>query len=581
MTADELRKRGESTPATPSPHQWPSVATVLGCSSVAAVVVAVDTYFSVQDGFLAQPPNYEGIGYMQFARTAYLLLRSLHVRTALHELDSIAPLWTFIQTLQYFVIGDGTWQAFTVRFWPVALLLILVYWIVRARATREIAIAAVAFTALLPMVSASVRASSWEFLTGQANYADTWNLDDLRPDFLAAVLTLWSIASLAEHHRAPRRSTYLVSAAFAAAAVLAKPSTSAVALAAWALALGVLWFWRRGIATLRATALAVSFLVILLIPWGLVGGGIVQTIARLYEGSVTYGATYFPNVDLTERLTYYLGQLPNQLGQVESAFVILGSLFLTAMMLRRHLDRSEVMYAGYIAFFYVAFSIPSAKVPNVGEWLSLSVWIFFLAGASRLLSSRWPQKVRRVLPALLGAVGIYILLVYSLGMVALANWPGNERRSNAQLQTVTTELAQEMGRHISAADCFTYAPGPGWPASLEYLLLDSSGAAPVNTPIDVDPTTTTIADYLLSARRCAAVIAYREDIAQVAQAFFTPAVRQPYLRALAEWVRSPNSGYALDQTWRFSDLAPIGPHALGHYQGVSLTVDLYLRSSGG
>src|SRR6202022_4216001 len=113
----------------------------------------------------------------------YLLLRELHVKTALHVMDSIAPLWTVLQTIQYFVVGDGTWQAFTVRFWPVALLLILVYWIVRARATRGIAFAAVAITAVLPMVSASVRASSWELLSGQANYADDWNLDDLRPDF--------------------------------------------------------------------------------------------------------------------------------------------------------------------------------------------------------------------------------------------------------------------------------------------------------------------------------------------------------------------------------------------------------------
>lgn len=561
--------------------RWPGIQVILGCSSVAAIAVAVDTYFSAQEGYLSRPPDYEGIGYMQFARIAYLLLRHLHVKRALTELNSIAPLWTYLQTLQYFIVGDGTWQAFTVRFWPVALLLILVYWIVRARATREMAAAAVAITALLPMISAGVRSSSWEFLSGWANYPENWGLDDLRPDFLATVLILWSIASLAEHHRAPRRSAYLMSAAFAAAAVVTKPSTAPFALAAWALALGLIWLWRRGAATLRLTALAVSFLVILLIPWAIAGGGVVAAISRFYEAAVKYRAAYSASVYLPERITYYLVRLPSQLGQVEVTVVIIGSLFLTIMMLRRRLDRAEMTYAGLAAFFYVAFSIPANKDPNIGEWISLPVWIFFLAGASRFLAATWPGKVRHASPALLAAVGVYVFLAYSLGLFALENWPANERGSNSQLRTVTTELAQELGRHVSANDCFTYAPGPGWPASIEYLLMDSNGAAPINTPIDVDPTTTTIDDYVLSAKACPAVIVYREDIAQVAQVFFTPVVRQKYLRALAEWVRRPDSGYALDRTWFFTDLVPGGPHTLGHYQGVSLTVDLYLRSPGG
>jgi hypothetical protein len=109
--------------------------------------------------------------------------------------------------------------------------------------------------------------------------------------------------------------------------------------------------------------------------------------------------------------------------------------------------------------------------------------------------------------------------------------------------------------------------------------MDSDGRAPVNTPIDVDRTTTTIDDYVLSARKCKAIIVYREDIARVAKVFYAPSVRQPYLRALAEWVRRPDSGYALDRTWTFADLAPVGQHPLGHYEGISLTVELYVRAA--
>jgi len=558
--------------------RWPGLRVIVGCSSIAAIAVAVDTYFSAQEGYLARAPDYEGIGYLRFARTAYVLLRQLHVRRALTEMNSIAPLWTYLQTLQYFIIGDGTWQAFTVRFWPVALLLILVYWIVRARASRAMAMAAVALTALLPMVSAGVRSSSWEFLSGRADYFEDWGLDDLRPDFLAAVLILWSLASLAEHHRTPRRSAYLVSAAFTAAAVLTKPSTAPFNLTAWALVLGLIWLWRRDAATLRMSALAVGFLALLLAPWAIAGGGAVAAITRLYGAAVTYRGAYSAGGDLFYRFTYYLIRLPSQLGQVELALVIVGSLLLI-VMLRRHLDRAELIYAGLAAFFYAAFSAPANKDPNIGEWISLSLWIFFLAGASRYLSARWPVKVERASPALLAAVGLYALLAYSLGLVALANWPANESSTNTQLRTVTTQLAQELGRHVGVDGCFTYTPGPGWPASIQYLLMDSNGKTPASTSIDVDPTTTSVDDYLLAARQCAAFIVYGEDIAQVAQVFFAPAIRQPYLRALAEWVRRPDSGYVLDRTWSFADLAPRGPHTLGRYQGVSLTVDLYLRTA--
>ncbi len=564
--------------ASPQPQGWPDVRTILGASFVAALAVGIDTYFSAQEGYLAQPPNYEGVGYLRFARSAFLLLRHFHIKTALAHLDSIAPLWTLLQTLQYFILGDGTWQAFTVRFWPVALLLILVYWIVRARAPRGFAFAAAALTALTPMVSAGVRASSWEFLSGQANYAQDWGLDDLRPDFLAGVLILWSVAALVENHRSPRRSAYVVSAVFAAAAVLTKPSTAPVALAAWALALGLMWLWHRDMKTLRLSVLAGIVMVALLIPWGIAGRGFVSTISRLHEGSVTYGATYFPSVKLTDSITYYLLQLPNQLGQLEAVVVILGSLFLIVLMLRRRLDRPEVAYALFAVFFYVAFSVPSGKNPNLGEWFALPVWIFFLAGASRLIAARWPERAMHASPALLAGVGVYALLAYSLGAVALASWPDREHASNQQLQTVTADLAHELGRHVSNSDCFTYAPGPGWPASIEYSMMDAEGGTPANSPIDVDPTATSTTEYILTASRCTAVIVYRDDLSQVARVFYVPAVRQPYLHALAQWVRSPLSGYTLDRSWRFTDLAPSGQHQLGRYEGVSLTVDLYIRT---
>ncbi len=545
------------------------------------MAVAIDAYFSAQEGYLARPPDYDGISYMISARAPYMLLQSLHLRTALHELaTSISPLWVSALTTQQLIFGDGTWQAFSARFWAVALLLILVYWIVSRRATRALGIAAVSLTALLPLVSAGVRASSWEFLSGQASYGDHWYLDDLRPDLLALVLIMWSVAALAEHSQAPRRSAYLISAAFAAAAVLAKSSTAPVALAAWGAALALTWFWnRRSPDATRMTLAATIFLVILLTPWAVFAGG-VRTVVTYLQLITAFSAAYTSPGGLIGGLTYFLVRIPTQLGPIEAWVVIAGAIVSTQALLRRQLGRSETIYALIVVLFYVAFTLPPAKNPVIGEWISLSIWIFFLAGIARVTVARWPGPLRRAAPVALSAVAIYTLAVYGLGTFALANWPATEQRSNAQLLAVTATVAHELGRHVSAGQCFAYVPGPGWPSSLIYPLMDASGNAPASTSIDVDPTQTTVKEYVAAASTCQAVLAYREDISNVAQVFFAPPVRQPYLRAVAEWVRSPVSGYTLDRTWHFSDLPHSGPHTLGHYQGVSLTVDLYIRSFG-
>lgn len=553
---------------------------MLACCAAAAVAVEVDAYFSAQEGYLSRAPDYDGVSYLGTALSVYHVVLSLHLRTALSELNSsLAPLWIAALAFQQLIFGSGTWQAFTARFWAVAPLLVLVYWIVRNRSNRTLAMAAVAFTAVLPVASAAVRASSLEFVSGQANYGEIWSLEDLRPDFFAIVMVLCSIAPLAEHHSAPRRSTYLVSGVFAAAAVLAKPSTAPISLLAWILALGALWFWnRRRPGIIWSSALGVGVCTLLLLPWG-IRGGVTGTISRYYEIAVTYHATYNLGLSLPEILTYYLVRIPGQLGVVEVWLVITGSLLAAFALGRGRLERPEWIYGGLFVLFLAIFTVISNKNTLVGFWVSLPLWIFFLAGASRLIGTGWAVSARRASPFVLSAAAIYVLVVYALGAYALANWPANERRSNAQLLTVTTQLAQEMGRYVSPGQCFAQAPGPGWPASLEYFMTDAGGNAPYNTPVDIDPSMK-VSDYVALASRCPAVIVYREDVSQVSQMFVAYPVRQPYLRAVADWVRSPGSGYTLDRSWQFTDLASNGPHALGRYEGISLTVDLYVRAPG-
>src|SRR5207247_11256472 len=97
----------------------------------------------------------------------------------------------------------------------------------------------------------------------------------------------------------------------------------------------------------------------------------------------------------------------------------------------------------------------------------MSVWLFLLAGVTRLAVLRWPSRINSFSRAVLAAVGVYVLLVYVARVLALANWPQPELQSNAQLTAATNGIAHELRRRIQPFDCFTYAPGPARPATNE------------------------------------------------------------------------------------------------------------------
>src|SRR5207249_2676574 len=322
----------------------------------AAAVVGLDALFSATEGYLARPPYYDGAGYMLFGRTEYELIRGLHLNTVYHLLvNAITPGWNTVLALQYLVLGAGAWQAFAVRFWPVALLLLLVFWIVSRRAPRSLAIVATVLTALVPVISAGVRSSSLEFLSGYSNYLENWYLEDLRPDLLAMALILWSVAILAEHSAAPTRATYIASAVFAALAVLIKPSTSPLLLLVWAGALTVVWF-------------------------------------------------------------------------------------VTVFLVRRRLGPAELIYGAVALVFYLVFGIATTRNTQLPEWTSMALWVYVWAGTARLAAGlRWPSP--RLEPSLLGAAGLYVLIVYGVGAFAVVNWPANEHASAVQMSLVTSQLA--------------------------------------------------------------------------------------------------------------------------------------------
>ena len=69
-----------------------------------------------------------------------------------------------------------------------------------------------------------------------------------------------------------------------------------------------------------------------------------------------------------------------------------------------------------------------------------------------------------------------------------------------------------------------------------------------------------------SVGNCKAVMAYEEDVGKVVRFTWVPAPAQPYFRAIAEWVKQPDSGYTSARTYYFMT------------EDGYLTLHLYLRS---
>src|SRR5207249_1823307 len=262
---------------------------------------------------------------------------------------------------------------------------------------------------------------------------------------------LWAVALLLVlvYWVVSRRQTPLLGAVAVALTGLL-PLVSPAVLAVWAAALALAWWWNgRSRDATRNTLLAALLLVVLLAPWAVFAHGLSSVVTYLQQVAALR-STYTSSGGLIGGFTYFLARIPIQLGPIEAWAVIAGRLFLTVLLLRRKLGPAEIIYAGLALLFYLAFSLPPSKNPVLGLWISLSIWLFFVAGAARLALTRWPAFVNRAARVTLAGVAVYVLVVYALGIGALANWPAKELLSNAQLLTVTSYVVQERGRHVSA-----------------------------------------------------------------------------------------------------------------------------------
>ena len=151
------------------------------------------------------------------------------------------------------------------------------------------------------------------------------------------------------------------------------------------------------------------------------------------------------------------------------------------------------------------------------------------------------------------------------GVYAFQNWPAVATLAGQENRQVTQSIAADLRAHLTNNDTFMWAPAYGFPATLEYYMMDGTGGYPfhLSTQMEKSP------DQFIheSVSNCKAILAYEEDIDKVARFAWVPALYQPYFRAIAQWVKQPDSGYIRTNTYHFVT------------EDGYLTLHLYLKSN--
>jgi len=433
---------------------------------------------------------------------------------------------------------------------------------------------AATFTCLLPTISVGLRASVWGYIAGVTPHIGEigleWHLADLRPDLLFAVLLLWSLVPLIECVHNLDRRVWLTSGAFGGLAVLVKASVSPLLFFASALTIAYVFVVnRRRLSSSVLTSLwSLLPFTILSVPWVWAGGARL-TFDYIYANAFTAYRAVWSNPDATflSEVAYYWKFFPVHIGYVEGWAMLIIGLALSLFSFCRRTGRKDsriIAYLGMSAALYVFMS----AIPNKSYFAGLSyyllLWIFSWMVLSSFLGTRAYRN--KVVPWLL----VLILCVYAGfyvagGFYSLQNWPTDRRLAMQENRQVVQHIAMDMRSLLTNNDRFMWAPAYGFPAALQYYMIDEEGQYPQTIWVDIEKSPDRVIRESVST--CKVILAYEEDIDEVARFMYVHPISRPYFRAIAEWVKQPNSSYRLVKTYYFTT------------ESGYLTLHLYLRQS--
>jgi 4-amino-4-deoxy-L-arabinose transferase-like glycosyltransferase len=546
---------------------------------LAVLIVTLDILWSQSAGLLAYPPYYDGIGYVFDAKRAiHLLITMLENPNALRHGSTpdllLAPLWKILIMVHFLVLGVGEWQAYSVRFWPTFLLLFLVFWFVRKENNSRTAWIAAGFTAMLPTLSVSLRATLEDFY-GNMSSANVWYLADLRPDLLFAVLLLWAIAPLVEYANKLDSRLWITSGSAAALALLTKPSAGSLLALGLGMAILAVLFINRSKArdTLTASLWGFSSFFLLVIPW-VAFGGLGRTFRYVYRSAVSQRELWSDaNATIWSEFTYYWHWYSIHMGVIEGFVFLACGLIGLVLTLKRNSHRRNIGATTYFIIALVLYGIVSASPSKnyfLGLPFSLVLWLFSWVSLSAILRSI-TEKRRIIAVALATFATVYVGLMLSSFAYAVKNWPEAHKQSAAQTRAMIQEMAHDLNQILTGSDRFMAAALFGVPATFYFYMIQRDGSYPRQCPFDplASPPERTIEKLGVD---CKAFLLYESNEDQRKYSS-TPSSALIRWEAIAKWVKDPRNFYRRIKTYRLSNqVLGAGINATGE----SFTMELYV-----
>jgi hypothetical protein len=543
---------------------------------LALLIVTVDILWSQSVGLLAYPPYYDGIHYVVDAKWTIYLLGNLFDNPEVLDAANFwfTPLWKILLMTHFLVLGVGEWQAYSVRFWPTLLLLVLTFWLVRKQSSSRIAWIAVAFTALLPTLSVNIRATVQDFYFSSASFIN-WYLADLRPDLLFAVLLLWAIAPLVQYAKKRDSRLWLISGTAAALGVLTKPSAGPLLVLAWGIALLAALFinWSKAREMLTASLWGLGLFFLLLIPW-VAFGGVGRIFGYLYQSAVSQRELWSDaNATLWSDASYYWQMFSIHMGVIDGLGLLACALIGFIFSLHRNFLRRNFATTTYLIIALVLYGIVSAypsKNIFIGLPFFLVLWLFsWMSLAPVLKSAADISRIASFVPVTVAV--FYSSLTLAAFGYAVKHWPAYQIQQAAQTRATIQEMVHDLNKILTEPDRFLSASFFGVPATFSFYMVQRDGSHPQQCPFDpvASPPAAVIEKI---AGNCKAILLYRSDEEQRRYSY-APRAALTRWEAIAGWVKNPRNGYRLVKSYRFSNnISGSGSDDTG----AGFTIELYV-----
>ncbi|MBM0740840.1 hypothetical protein JOY44_04280 [Phormidium sp. CLA17] len=525
---------------------------------LAIFLTAAEIWFSNHFGLLSNPPINDGVSlYMQESKRILLQLKNGNGTAAptsvIYELIySRYPLWMALLLLSQAIFGVGEWQSYTIRFWPTFLLLLLMFWVLRRRGGTILGWAAVLVTALLPILSVSLRAILFHSLSNHlpngmlfgSSTDERFYIADQRPNVFCYVLLLWALVPVIEKGRHLTRATWLWAGAFLVLAILAKATYTPMILMMVGLTyLYLLLINRKKIRSTVLTSFWVLFPFVLMSPW-LFLGGLSNTISYIYVSIFVEGPKWSNlNRTFASEFSHYWILFSVHMG-IEGWLFLGGGLlsFGIAWFKLRRVDDRLLVYLGLASIYFLFVATSAVKDQFSGTLYYLLLWIFsWLALVPVFL---WVSQRYKMMP-LIVAGSYFIAIVVGVSYMYSSYWLPEYQEAGIQNRASVAQVGADLQQMLTPEDCYMVSDDTNY-GSMRYYMLSKQGLIPYAKFFDgiiSIPSDTAINDYIKKMAQCKVVLAFDEPVSILQSYLYIHPFHAPVYQAVQNWVRQPNNPY--------------------------------------